>query len=105
MPQWHGSDRRERLPSNWSTVRKRVLRRDDNRCTHRNPDTGVRCAEVATDVDHIIAGDNHSMENLTSLCDWHHQRKSSREGAAALLAKRRAHEKKYRRTEKHPGLL
>lgn len=105
MPQWAGSDRRERLPSNWAVVRKRVLRRDDNRCTDRNPDTGLRCAEVATDVDHVVPGDDHSMSNLTSLCGWHHSRKSSREGHAALMAKRRAHEKKFRRQEKHPGAL
>ncbi|MEU0344227.1 hypothetical protein ABZ092_36135 [Streptomyces bobili] len=45
------------------------------------------------------------MENLRSLCSYHHKVKSSREGAAAKNAKRRAIEKKFRRTEQHPGLL
>ncbi|MFG2923896.1 hypothetical protein ACGFYA_20600 [Streptomyces sp. NPDC048305] len=45
------------------------------------------------------------MENLRSLCSYHHRIKSSQEGAAAKNAKRRAIEKKFRRTEQHPGLL
>jgi 5-methylcytosine-specific restriction protein A len=45
------------------------------------------------------------MGNLRSLCSWHHRQKSGAEGAAAKAAKRRAIEKKFRRTEKHPGLM
>lgn len=104
MPQWEGSDRRQRLPANWPTLRRRVLRRDGGRCTALDR-AGARCAEPATDVDHIVAGDDHREANLTSLCGWHHQRKSSREGAAALAAKRRRIAKRFQRTEAHPGLL
>ncbi|MCY0933643.1 hypothetical protein [Streptomyces sp. H34-S4] len=56
-------------------------------------------------MDHIEPGDDHSLSNLRSLCSWHHKQKSSREGAAAYAAKRRAIQKKFRRTEQHPGLL
>lgn len=104
MPQWAGSDRRSRLPANWASIRSRVLRRDGSQCTAVSHD-GVRCAEPATDVDHIVAGDDHREANLRSLCGWHHQRKSSAEGAAALARKRRANDRKFRRTEDHPGLL
>jgi 5-methylcytosine-specific restriction protein A len=105
MPQWSGSDRRERLPDNWSAIRRRVLRRDGYQCTARDLTTGVRCAEPATDVDHIVPGDDHRETNLRSLCGWHHRRKSSSEGGAARAARRRGFEKKFQRTEGHPGLL
>jgi 5-methylcytosine-specific restriction enzyme A len=59
----------------------------------------------ATDVDHIRPGDDHSESNLRSLCGFHHQKKSSHEGGAAMAAKRRDIEKKFRRQEAHPGLL
>lgn len=104
MPNWEGSDRRSRLPADWPKIRRRVLRRDGGQCTALDQ-AGARCVELATDVDHIEPGDNHSPSNLGSLCDWHHKQKSSREGAAAYAAKRRALEKKFRRTEQHPGLL
>jgi 5-methylcytosine-specific restriction endonuclease McrA len=104
LPNWEGSDRRSRLPADWSKIRLRVLRRDAGRCTALD-EAGARCVEVATDVDHIKPGDDHSMGNLRSLCSWHHRKKSGAEGAAAQRAKRRAIEKKFRRTEQHPGLL
>jgi 5-methylcytosine-specific restriction protein A len=45
------------------------------------------------------------MGNLRSLCSWHHRQKSSREGAAAAHARRRAIEQRFRRDEAHPGLM
>lgn len=104
MPQWAGSDRRSRLPADWQAIRKRILRRDGYRCTHRNED-GLRCAELATDVDHIIAGDDHGDRNLRSLCSPHHRIKSSQEGAAAQDFIRRRNAAKFNRVEKHPGEL
>lgn len=100
---WSNSDRRERLPASWPQIRARVLRRDGQRCTHRHND--VRCEEIATDVDHIVPGDDHREANLRSLCGWHHRAKSSREGAVAKAAARRRQDRKFRRTEGHPGLL
>jgi hypothetical protein len=41
------------LPADWPRIRARVLRRDGNRCTHRDQ-YGERCEELATDVDHIV---------------------------------------------------
>ena len=104
MPRWEGSDRRSRLPKDWSKIRLRVLRRDGGQCTALTQ-AGERCDSSATDVDHIVAGDDHRLSNLRSLCAWHHKQKSSREGAAAQAAKRRAIQKKFQRGEQHPGLL
>ncbi|PHQ49467.1 HNH endonuclease [Streptomyces cinnamoneus] len=101
---WSTSDRRARLPANWPQIRIRILRRDGHRCTARDQ-YGVRCSELATDVDHIQPGDDHREANLTSLCGWHHRVKSSREGAAAQAAARRHARRRFRRTERHPGLL
>ena len=105
VPQWAGSDRRSRLPANWSAIRKRVLRRDGYRCTFRDPDDRERCAESATDVDHILPGDDHRESNLRSLCGFHHRKKSSSEGGMAQAAKRREIDSRFRRREEHPGAL
>lgn len=102
MPQWQGSDRRSRLPDNWSQIRRRILARDGYRCTAYQADD-TRCPEPATDVDHVRRGDDHRETNLTSLCGWHHREKSSREGAEAAAVKRRRAHYKFRRVEKHPG--
>jgi 5-methylcytosine-specific restriction endonuclease McrA len=104
MPGWAGSDRRDRLPDDWEKRRKFVLKRDNNECQAKLR-IGGKCRELATDVDHVDPGDDHSPENLQALCDWHHKRKSGLEGAAAVRRKRAAIKKKYRRTETHPGLL
>ncbi|MEV5319179.1 HNH endonuclease [Streptomyces sp. NPDC052687] len=82
---WEGSTRRSRLPKNWALIRRRVLRRDKGVCQARFSD-GRLCGAVATDVDHIVPGDDHSMANLRALCGWCHARKSAQEGgqAAAL---------------------
>lgn len=101
---WATSDRRSRLPANWPSIVKRIKRRDNNQCTEKLVD-GRRCPEVGTDVDHIIAGDDHSDANLTLLCSWHHDRKSSREGGIAAAKKKRFQAAKFRRDEAHPGLL
>lgn len=104
MPNWQGSDRRERLPPDWERTRKRILRRDGNRCTHRDQ-YGDRCQSMATDVDHIVAGDNHDDSNLRALCAFHHQKKSSSEGAAARARAQWRNKKRFSRAEQHPGLL
>lgn len=105
MPGWAGSDRRQRLPKDWPRIRNHVLKRDGRRCTERDPDTGRRCDELATEVDHIVPGDNHDPSNLRSLCEWHHRSKSSREGAQARNRIRAKNAQRFKRTEQHPGLI
>lgn len=104
MPNWQGSTRRQRLPANWGALREKVLKRDKRKCRHLNSD-GTRCAAPANQVDHIVANDDDSPENLRALCEFHHQRKSSAEGGQARAARRRQVSQSFRRTERHPGQL
>lgn len=99
MP-WTTSNRKAELPSDWSTRRMRVLRRDGYRCRARDS-TGALCGHAANQVDHIQRGDDHDYDNLQALCRWHHDRKSSAEGAAA----RRPRATQRRESEPHPGAL
>ena len=101
--QWQGSDRKHRLPKNWETLRKQVHRRDGSRCQVRLSDR--ICGEPAIDVDHIRRGDDHRLENLRCICDWHHAKKSAAEGARAYNAALKKSKGKFRRTEQHPGML
>ena len=85
---WNTSNRKDRLPSNWSAIRKQVLARDMGRCRAHMAD-GRACPDRATEVDHIRHGDDHSLSNLQALCRWHHARKSSSEGAQERAAMRK----------------
>ena len=107
---WETSDRRSRLPANWGAIRRRILRRDGERCTWIDWIDGkrVRCPARATDVDHIRRGDDHGDANLRSLCEAHHDRKTAREAAAGMTAaarrKRAEIRKRLRRpVEEHPA--
>lgn len=104
-PTWQNADhRRETLPPDWPRRRARVLDRDGHACTWTTWD-GTRCGDTATEVDHIRPGTDHSYENLRSLCSWHHQRKSSSEGAKAQHDHRARMARRFARIETHPGLL
>lgn len=96
---WEGSTRRERLPREWRRIRATVLDRAGYRCEWTRTDTDTRCIELASDVDHIVRGDDHSLENLQALCRYHHARKSSREGAQVANARR---PRVRREPERHP---
>lgn len=102
MPGWKGSTRRQRLPRDWPRIRQRILTRDRWQCTWRI--NGTPCGERATDVDHIIPGDDHRDENLASVCSRHHRRKSSSEGGQAAAEKRRRYPRR-RPPEPHPGII
>ena len=91
------------MPANWASLRLRVLARDRGRCTWLKQDGTGRCTSRATDVDHVRAGDNNDMSNLASLCGWHHDRKSAREGVDAAEESRKR-EKASSRFDGHPGL-
>lgn len=98
---WSDSNRRAELPPNWaSEIRPRILERDGYRCTAILRNNGRRCPDKATDVDHVGDRHDHCDENLASLCEWHHDRKSSAEGNAA-----RKRISSRRPPERHPGLL
>jgi 5-methylcytosine-specific restriction endonuclease McrA len=92
-PPWASSRRKGRLPADWEARRRRVLHRDGHRCQIAGRD----CAGVATEVDHVVPNDDHSLDNLQAACHPCHWAKSQAESAAARL--RRA-----RPGERHPGL-
>jgi hypothetical protein len=50
-------------------------------------DSGDRCPEMATDVDHVGDRFDHSPANLRSLCGWHHRQRTSTQGALAKAAR------------------
>ena len=100
MPGWKGSTRRRRLPKNWPNLRRATFERDGHQCTERLELDGSRCPAPAEHCDHVIPGDDHRLENLTSLCAYHHGQKSAREGQAA-----RPKHTLRRPAEAHPGLL
>ena len=92
---WTG-ERSKRLPSNWAALRKRVLARDGYQCRIRSH----VCSFHATEVDHIVAGDNHDLGNLQSVCSDCHKQKTSFEASSASRRKR---ELKLRPRDRHPG--
>ena len=96
MP-WEGSTRKQRLPANWQQLRAVVLTRCGGRC-EAIMRSGKRCHDKATDVDHIIHGDDHSLSNLQGLCTWHHKRKTAIEANASRTRPTQA-----RPPETHPG--
>ncbi|UBI10035.1 HNH endonuclease [Corynebacterium coyleae] len=93
---WSSSDRRKRLPKNWPSLRAKVLSRDKYRCQIRLSG----CAGIATDVDHIARGDNHSLDNLRAACSRCHKIKTQAEAQEARRKKRAA---RFRPEERHPG--
>lgn len=97
---WSTSDRRERLPDDWPDIVRRVKARDQGRC--RAPQHSPRCNGVGTDVDHVIAGDDHSMANLQLLSEPCHRDKTARESAER---NRQIAALKKRPQEQHPGRI
>lgn len=99
-PAWSGSDRKGRLPVDWERLRQQVLRLCGHQCEWI--EDGYRCTNEATDVDHRIPGDDHSLVNLQGLCNPHHLTKTGREvqeAQAKIKALRRLPE------EKQPGII
>lgn len=105
MANWKGSTRKQRLPGNWRSIRRRVLERDGFRCTWVQG--GQRCPEPATDVDHIRPEGGDDEENLQSLCNPHHLIKTGRDSHAQrhkAIAKAKArNERRFGHAEEHTG--
>jgi 5-methylcytosine-specific restriction protein A len=94
------SPRSQELPPDWQTRRANAKRRAAGRCERITPD-GTRCNARGNQCDHIIPGNNHSLDNLEWLCQPHHAAKSAAEGHDAMRAQRA---KLRHPTERHPGL-
>ena len=101
---WETSDRKSRLPGDWIRRRQEVFKIHGRQCYV--VEDGHRCTAESTEVDHVSAGDDHSMENLRPICHRHHKGKSSSEGWHAMNKKKRAAraraEKKFGWAEKRP---
>lgn len=92
------SVRHGRLPLGWDKTRGRVLSRDRFECQLAYPG----CRSIASDVDHIVAGDDNRLGNLQSVCFKCHRTKSSREGNKRM---RQIRSRRSRPSERHPGSL
>lgn len=83
-PAYAKNARASRLPSRWDSLRKRILIRDKWICY-------VCGGEGADAVDHKIAGDDHSPENLAAIHDaippFCHRKKTLEEALAARQLK------------------
>ena len=93
---WADSTRRSQLPEDWGVIRLQVLVADNFTCQIKLQG----CHTIATDVDHIKRGNDHTRANLRSACSFCHDKKSSAEGVS-----RRADLKSLRKrpAERHPG--
>ena len=96
---WAGSTRRARLPANWTQLVKQVKARDRGRC--QAPVHVPKCDGIGTDVDHIIEGDDHRLENLQLLSRACHVAKTAREAAERNRTKVTGR----KRPERHPGTI
>jgi 5-methylcytosine-specific restriction endonuclease McrA len=96
---FQGSTRRSRLPADWVKRRAKVLKRDGYICH-------VCKGPGADGVDHIVPGDDHSLDNLAAIhhrvAPYCHRTKSSSEGGLAAQAKKIP---RRRPPEQHPGLI
>lgn len=93
------------LPANWTALRERTLRRDGGRCQAEGNALGAICGAKATDVDHRVPasqGGTDELENLQSLCRFHHRQKTGREGGTAAATTRPS---RARPPARHPGLF
>ncbi|QBI98561.1 HNH endonuclease [Mycobacterium phage Bud] len=96
---WAGSRRRRDLPEDWElNYRLPVLSAARWMCQVKGPG----CVGVASEVDHIKRGNDHSRTNLQAICRVCHGKKSAAEGVAR---RRELRARRKRPPERHPGRL
>jgi 5-methylcytosine-specific restriction protein A len=95
---WTGSDRKQRLPPNWTRTVTAIWQRDGSRCQQ----CGRLCHRGQGDgeVHHITDADDHRMSNLQLLCTPCHAVETATEAAQA---RRRLIALRKRPTEAHPA--
>src|SRR5690625_3078784 len=74
---WNGSQRRSQLPSDWSTIRKRIKTRANGQCEQLID--GTRCPNPGTDCHHVGEPDDHRDESLQWLCRDCHNVETAKE--------------------------
>lgn len=97
---WNNSTRAARLPADWAQRRRIVCERAHGRCQAERH--APECNGIGTDCDHIVQGDNHSLDNLQWLSHPCHKAKTERENAERnhMKAQQRLHPR-----ERQPGLI
>ena len=93
---WKGSTRRARLPIDWDRVRRKVLKSADGMCQIR----AQGCDVLASQVDHVVAGDDHRLSNLQATCGNCHTKKTNYENK---IRRNKKMALKKRPTDSHPG--
>ncbi|QTF81429.1 HNH endonuclease [Mycobacterium phage TarsusIV] len=94
---WASSRRRYDLPPDWELNYRLPVLRDANWICELQWNG---CVGIASEVDHINRGNDHSRSNLQAVCHRCHAKKSSAEGnarKAELKARRK------RPDQRHPG--
>jgi hypothetical protein len=68
---------------------------------------GKRCWDREfLECDHIEDREDHSLENLRTICKWHHSKRSSSQGGTASAAVQQQKRASIKRPpEVHPGLI
>lgn len=92
---WRTSPR----PLGWKTLRAQTLARDGHTCTWI--EDGERCTNEGTDCDHIGDPEDHSLDNLCTLCGPHHRKRTALQAQAA----RGEMPSRRRPRPAHPGLI
>lgn len=103
---WSTSDRRSRLPKDWSKRVAATRDRSQGRCEGISlagePRWHVdQCDGIGRECDHDKRGDDHSLSNLRWLNSYCHLRKTQHEAAEAQ--RERARKAKFPEP-RHPGL-
>lgn len=93
------STRKKRLPKDWRTRTKHVMKRDKGIC--------YLCGRKAEQVDHIKPGDDHSFKNLAAICEDCHRKKTAKEYKVLPESLSMIGQKQYKRymREKHTPYL
>jgi 5-methylcytosine-specific restriction endonuclease McrA len=89
---WYTSRRRDRLPADWQRIRALVSERAGGRCQAKRHARG--CNGIGTDCDHIIPGDDDSLDNLQWLSSACHKAKTADETRRRNMW--------YAKTKRHP---
>lgn len=97
---WYTSDRAKRLPKDWPARKRTVYKRARGLC--QAPTHTPGCTGKGTEVDHIIAGDNHNLDNLQLLSHECHKEKTIQEN---INRRRHAAHSRLLPPETHPGRI
>lgn len=100
----NGSWRRRPLPRDWPRIRARVLARDGYRCV-QVLDDGRACPGTKLEVDHIREDGPDSMDNLQTLCHWHHAKKTHAHAQDQYAKRMKEVRSRFPRNNEHPGRI